>query len=285
MNNIPNQLAIVVNTYSRDESLRNCLKSIETSISNSRVPIIVIHQLGFPKVDNVIQEYSTLVSRVTTVSGLNRTALENINHNRYCGYKVAFEDFRAKWVFAIEEDVVLSKDAFKFVVRMLERYEKNPFFRGINLGSREPRQGSLLLSYSLLRYGMHGQASVIGSRTWRYIQRRKVYRDFSNHGFDWLIERHLKSGFMVTPNLSRSLDTGWDGTHMPGDRNDAYFAEMRESFVGDTHVSSDYVKRDLQHRWRDDVEIYRSYKTPIFLVKNWWKRQKHSLKVYLDSAR
>lgn len=54
---------------------------------------------------------------------------------------------------------------------------------------------------------------------------------------------------------------------MSVDKNHAYFAEMRESFVGDTHVSNDYVKRDLQHRWRNDVEIYKSYKTPIFLVK------------------
>lgn len=280
-----NKIVIIVNAYSRDKSLRNALNSIKESVGNAQIPLVVILQSGFPSVSGVIEEYLPLISDVKIVSGANRTPLENINYNRYLGYEIAFVTYSADWVMAIEEDVEISGDAYNFVKTMVDRFKNNPFFRGVNLGSREPFEEDLLNTYSLLRYGMHGQASVIGVKTWNYVQRRRIVDQFSSHGFDWLIEKHLKTGFMVTPNLSRSLDTGWDGTHMPGDSNDPYFAEIRSSFVGDIQTSKNYVRRDLHHRWRDDVEIYKVYKTPAFLFRTWWKRLKHASKVYLETAR
>jgi hypothetical protein len=131
---------------------------------------------------------------------------------------------------------------------------------------------------------MHGQASVIGRRTWTYIARHQISKKFSSHGFDSLIEKHLKIGFMVTPNLSRSLDSGWDGTHMPNDMNDKYFLEMRESFVYDLQPPREYFRRDILHRWRTDIEVYRFHKTLKYLFLVNWFRFKHELKTYLKST-
>ena len=55
------------------------------------------------------------------------------------------------------------------------------------------------------------------------------------------IEFYLKSGFMVTPNLSRDLDFGWGGTHAPLDSMHPHYVKMRESWIGDNkHKILDY---------------------------------------------
>jgi hypothetical protein len=200
------------------------------------------------------------------------------------GYQIAFNEYNADWVIAIEEDVILSKDAISFVSYILNKYIKSRFFRGKNFGSREPFSPDLIGTFSLLRYGMHGQGSVIGRKTWDFIRRRRIEKKFSTHGFDSLIEQHLKLGFMVTPNLSRSLDTGWDGTHMPSDKNDSYFTEMRGSFVGDIDVTPNYRQLNLLHRWREDLEIYKLHKTLRFVLRSKWYAFKHEIKSYLGSA-
>jgi hypothetical protein len=284
MNRHSSPIAIIVNAFSRAESLEKCLDSILESVGEAKIPLILIHQTGHLDVENVILHYSPFISTVRTVTSVNRTALENINHNRLLGYEVAFNEFRAEWVLAIEEDVLISGDAVRFISHMIERYENYRFFRGINLGSREPFDLNLISTYSRLRYGMHGQASVIGKRTWNYINRRNIKARFSTHGFDSLIEVHLKCGFMVTPNLSRSLDTGWDGTHMPSDSNDLYFEEMRASFVGIQATSRSYYCRNILHRWREDLEVYSVYRTPKFLLLSRWNTLKHKVKFYFSSA-
>jgi hypothetical protein len=285
MKSTSSSLVIIVNAFSRAESLERCLASIQNSTANFDIPIVVIHQRGSREVEQVLLDHSSLISHVRLVNGQGRTPLENINHNRLLGYQIAFNDYKADWVIAIEEDVVLSKDAISFVRFVLDRYVKNRFFRGINFGSREPFSADLIDTYSLLRYGMHGQGSVIGRRTWDFIIRREIENRFSTHGFDSLIEQHLKLGFMVTPNLSRSLDTGWDGTHMPDDKNDSYFTEMRESFVGDIDAPSSYQQLDLLHRWREDLEVYKLHKTPRFVLRSKWYELKHEIKKsYLRSA-
>lgn len=277
-----NNFVIIVNAFSRAASLRNCLESIKHANEDFKIPVVIILQLGFPEVSEVITYYSSDISLIKTIDGIGRTPLENINHNRLVAYEIGFNDFMADWVIAIEEDVLVSKDSLNFITFAVEKYRNDPFFRGVNLGSREPFDDSLFNTYSKLRYGMHGQASVIGKRTWNYIERKQVFKKFSKHGFDSLVELHLRSGFMVTPNLSRSLDTGWDGTHMP-EKNDNYFTEIRASFVGKHSNPSEYIRRDINHRWRDDIEIYSLYRLPLVLILAKWNSLKHRIKCHLGS--
>lgn len=284
MKSTSNSLVIIINAFSRAESLERCLASIQISSTNFEIPVVVIHQLGSTEVGEILLDYSSFISQVRPVNGEGRTPLENINHNRLLGYQIAFDEYNADWVIAIEEDVILSKDAINFASYTLDRFAKNHFFRGINFGSREPFSPQLIGTFSLLRYGMHGQGSVIGRKTWNYIVKRRIEKNFSTHGFDSLVENHLKTGFMVTPNLSRSLDTGWDGTHMPSDKNDDYFIEMKESFVGENEAPRQYHQLDLLHRWREDIEVYKLHKTLRFILRTNWYSLKHRIKSYLTSA-
>jgi len=285
MNKSLNKGVILVNTYSRANSLKKCLESIETSNENFGYPVVIVHQEGFSEVALTLNDFSSTIDKIIRVNGDDKSPLENINTNRYLGYQICFNEFAADWVLAIEEDVEIAKDAIRFCSEMTWKYSGNIFFRGINLGSREKFEESISTTYSRQRYGLHGQAAVITRGTWKGISQRRIWRKFSTHGFDSLIEFQLKTGFMITPNNSRSLDTGWDGTHLPANQNDAYFVEIAESFVGFHEIDiSEYTEKGMQHNWRSDIELYKFHKTPFFIVNTQWNNLKHKIKFALANS-
>lgn len=104
----------------------------------------------------------------------------------------------------------------------------------INLGSVEPLDVGLLDSYSLIRYRIHGPASVLSRRTWSKLLLSPIATRSPGGHFDSAVEAFLKRLFMVTPNNSRYLDSVSGGTHAPVETEDGYFSLIRQSWVGVT---------------------------------------------------
>lgn len=274
--------AILINAFSRSKSLNACLESIEVANRDFKLPIFVIFQTGFSEVKAVLENHNHVIKKVVEVDGNGRTALENINWNRYLGYEILFNIENQDWVIAIEEDVAIAPDSIKMALEIYNTYSANRAFRGINFGSREPFDFTDSKTYSLLRYGLHGQASLLPKSSWRKFSHKRMKKKFSTHGFDSLIEFTLKKGFMVTPNHSRSLDMGWDGTHVPSDSSDPYFVEMAASYVGDKVISTGpYILKPIQHRWRDDIKIFRHEETFNFVLSARYYLLKHQVKRHL----
>jgi hypothetical protein len=277
-----NRGAILVNTFSRAESLKKCLESIQKANKDFSFPVFIVLQNGYPEVKEVLKAQEHAIKKIVEVEGGNRTPLENINWNRYLGYEILFDDEKFDWVIAIEEDVAIAPDALKFATQIVDRYSQDPSFKGINFGSREPFNLKNSNTYSLLRYGLHGQASLLPKSSWNKFPHKRMKRKFSTHGFDSLIEFNLKMGFMVTPNLSRSLDMGWDGTHVPSDSSDPYFVEMAASYVGDRIPNFEaYELHSINHQWRSDIRIYRRNETLSFIIQTKYYLMKHFIKKLL----
>lgn len=252
---------ILVNIYSRNVEAKRCLNHIFKANQSLNFPILVVHQVGNPRVSQMIKTYRHRIKYLIEVDGKNLSALENINRNRILGYSIGFDWINCDWVLAVEEDTLISKDSIFFVEQMFNSYHDKLFFRGINLGSREPFQSDLLATYSLLRYGIHGQASAITRKTWDHFDKKTLLQKSPSVPFDSQIENYLKSGFMVTPNLSRYMDIGWNGTHAPKDRQSTYYTELKNSYVKNFDVRQNaYFRKDMSHSWRNDVEIYKIYK-------------------------
>ena len=250
--------AILVATFARPIQLDKCLKSIFCQIENKPHPVVVLHQTGSSDVSKVLARYSDKIARKFELEPLGGSALENINLNRILGYEFCFKFLQCDWVLAIEEDVEVSSDALRFVEEMYERYHKRALFRGINLGSMEPFSEEMSNSYSLLRYGLHGQAAAISRRTWERFNVDYLVRSSKVAALDGQMELLLKSGFMVTPNNSRFVDTGWNGTHAPKDSNDPYYVRLRKSWVGSRVPSTvTYVRSEVEHSWRSDCRSFK----------------------------
>ena len=255
---------ILVNAFSRNESLRNCLESIVDSNLNDDFPLIVVFQVGHSEVEKVIQQFRSSITLLVEVPGNYSTPLENINMNRILGYQIAFDHLKLDWLLGVEEDAVLSPDAITFVKFTNEMYFHNFYFRGVNLGSFHPHKPELYEQFGKIRFGLHGQAGSITRKTWDHFNLKKLIKNSKNIALDAQMEFYLRTGFMATPIISRFVDTGWDGTHMPKDPEDQYFHRLRESFgPGVPKIDLKYKLTFQKPSWREDAKVFSPLKTPL----------------------
>lgn len=229
---------------------------------------VLVCQTGHTDVASVVREYEDEFDLVMRLKPQHKTALANINQNRLIGTSICFDLLGSDIVLGIEEDTMIAYDALKFIDQVFLRYQSKIGFRGINLGSHEPRTTENINTYSLLRFGLHGQAGVITSKTWRNLSIKKIRKNITTEGYDSWMEYYLKSGFMVTPNASRLLDRGWIGTHMPLDSTHPYFEKQINSWVGTTAFDiRDFVRKDVEHSWRKDAVIFKMRHSVFFFLR------------------
>jgi hypothetical protein len=186
--------SITLVTYSRHKELEACLNAINIARQSRDIPLIVVHQKGFPKVSEVIRKWEDSIDILVTTSAQGSTALENINLNGLLSREIAFKWLMSDWSIGIEEDTVISPDSINFVYHCFEKYNKNPFFRGVNLGSKNPYSKEHEGSYNLVSYGVQGQASMLTQKTWNHFDIKKFYRKISKSGLDSMMEHFVKSG-------------------------------------------------------------------------------------------
>jgi glycosyltransferase involved in cell wall biosynthesis len=268
---------VVVSTFNRPEHLDRCLNSIVTATGFDDYNLVVLFQKGSHDVLKVLERYQESIDFLCTVNGENKSPLHNINWNRYSTYEIAFNLFNAEFVLGVEDDTVISSDALVFCDEIYAKYKDNRKFRGINLGSFEAPDNTQPNTFSILRYGLHGQAGVITQRVWSSFSSGGIPGNIATEPLDSMLELRLKTGFMVTSNRSRYLDTGWGGTHAPASQDDDYFVNLRKSWVGDEPGVNQFFENNIRHSWRKDAILYRtrdSLAAYLRLLKYWVKNFK-----------
>lgn len=260
--------AIVVFAFARAQLLRDCIQSILSADGSQNWLKVLVLQVGHAEVEEVVREFEANFDLVLRLKAQHQTALGNINQNRITGTSICFDLLGSDIVLGIEEDTMIGYDALCFIDQMVERYHSNKAFRGINLGSLEPKTEENFYSYSLLRFGLHGQAGALTRKTWEKFSPKELLGDISREGWDSKIEYQLKTGFMATPNASRFLDRGWAGTHAPSDSMHPYFEKQRLSWVGrDPITSSKFLRMDVRHSWRIDAVNFRLRDSVFFIIR------------------
>jgi len=260
--------SIVIFAYSRKELLEQSIQSVLNATSSAEWNKILVLQEGFPEVFELVLEHKQYFDSILFTKPKRKTTLGNINDNRILGTSIGFTHFNSQCVLGIEEDTKIAKDSLDFIAEMCKRYGHRRAFRGINLGSIEQQSEITKSSYSLLRYGLHGQAGAITRNTWMKLDLERLYRNIETEGWDSVFEFTLKTGFMVTPNASRSLDRGWAGTHSPTDPNHPHYVKMEKSWIAEYSGSpSSYIHADLLHSWRKDAVIFKKINSlPYHLI-------------------
>jgi hypothetical protein len=240
--------AILLNAFSRPEQIKDCLESLFDANSKANHPVVVVYQKGNKESKKVLNDFGDLITHQLEIQGLFSSSLPNINFNRVLGYQFCFDWLGADWVLAVEEDVVISPDTVNFIEQVLKIESDKLFFRGINLGSRISSSKDVS-TYSRLRFGLHGQCSVLTRKTWNHFQVARLLKNSIKKPFDSQIENYLRRGYMATPNRSRFVDSGWNGTHAPSDPNHEYFRELGESFVNTSDQMTIYSHDQALHWW------------------------------------
>jgi hypothetical protein len=266
------KIGVLVNAFARTTELYECLSSVLAATQKVTDTRLIIHQEGIDESMKVTNQFRNSFD-VKFVIPASNNALDCINRNRILGLEILFDEVKVDAVLGIEDDVEISKDSGEFCKSILEQYYGDRNFRGINLGSRNAKSDNLeeLNTFSLIRYGLHGQAGLITRQTWRYIREKKLGVK-STSGFDAQIEGYLKTGFMATSNYSRYLDRGYDlhATHANRNPNDISFLGIAESYVGRNFVPKChvYTLNQLNHlSWRSDAKAYIPIENLAFWIK------------------
>jgi hypothetical protein len=199
------------------------------------------------------------ISQLIEVDGSSRNTEENINYNRGLGMKKIFEEFDCDFVITLEDDAIVKNTAFDFCFLAAEEFGSNSRFRGVNFGSRIPYVRDLEFTYSKLRYGCHGPASMVSKKVWKKFKLDGIGVKSGKIAWDGWVEAYMKTGFMITPNLSMYMDLGILGTHTSDFTNDSYFVDLQNSFVDSIDNCSKINLFQQVHSWRSDSIAYKRY--------------------------
>lgn len=260
--------SIVIFSYARADLLRDCIQSVLNAKDSKSWKKVLIWQEEYNDVYQVVEEFRPFFDFVIITKPQQLTVLGNINQNRVVGTTLCFDILGSEYVLGIEEDSMIGFDSLIFIDEMVKKFHSVKAFRGVNLGSLEKIETTSIGDYSLIRFGLHGQAGVLTRDTWKKIKIKKLLQNISVEGWDSRIEFITKSGFMVTPNASRLLDRGWIGTHAPTDSEHPYFKSMEASWVGTNEYEIPvYRQRNVIHSWRVDAVPYRRRDSLAFLIR------------------
>ncbi len=261
---------IVIFCHSRALLLDKCLSSVKKAYGVDDWQVVVIHQIGNFDVDKVLNKHKAIIHTLVRSRPKFREPLGNINYNRILGSKYAFEFLDADYVLGIEEDNLISRDSLLFVESVYELHKHDKAFRGINLGSIEYDKTISNTGYSLLRFGLHGSAGALTRRTWNYIKRHGLWEfDLDNPCLPWdaQIEFYLKSGYMVTPNITRNLDLGYSGTFAPSAKDNYFVSNKKSWYKNKSNEDSVFERIQIKHAWRRDAVAYKKRHGVFYFVR------------------
>lgn len=256
---------VVLLAYSRPTLLHGCLTSLYGANNSDRTVKILVLQPGNADVERLISSHADERTIIVQSPARGNSPIQRMMNNFWLGIEVALAQPKCDWIMSIEEDSLISADALDFVDDMHIRYGAHKHFRGVNLGSVET-DAALRGTYSLLRYGFMGHSGALPRRHWDLAHRLLRKGALRHSPFDCEVEALLKTGYMVTPNLSKSMNFGWiGGTHVTDEPSvRAHFDRMRISWDIKDH-SGPYRRRDVAHRWRLDSVPYRLRDDPRYL--------------------
>lgn len=262
---------ISIITHNRPELLQKSIESVLYAVKGRDVPIYVIWQQPddstIESTRQVIDKYIDHFKRIEIQQKKYSIPEDNIDAARLKALEIAFLDPSIKYAVVIEDDVCLADDAFDFIESVIAKHGTKIAFRGVNFGSKEVKGSAN--GYSKNRYGIHGPASVISRKTWKNSGLANFGEKSLPRTWDGYIEPYLKTGFMVTPNLSRYIDFGAGGTHSKLSNKD-YFNGLQNSFEvlsKSEKTASEYFHEQILHTWRFDSKAYFPFSNPYYLFR------------------
>lgn len=259
-------LAVSIITYRRSQLLDLCLGSLENAMVKQTHPVYIIIQDASQEDMDVLRKYERLISEIVHTRSDGLHVEELINRNRILAWELPLIQKGHQYVLCLEDDAEVSADIFEFTWKVLEQNSGSKHFWGINYGSFEKPEDCG--SYSKLRFGLHGPASLISQTSLKKFQIKTLQRFAGSIPWDGWIEPIVKKGFVVTSNVARYKDNGEGGTHTSAANNSEYFTKLNESFVyGQVRSNTEYRNINIEHSWRKDCIAYKNNEKTNWYLK------------------
>lgn len=245
---------IMLLVYNRPEKTKKVLQNLQKLHNIKHHTLLVIRQNGSEDVARLVDRIDWIKTHhLVTDYPENLSVKFKINANMRLGITHAFEELQSEYVIIVEDDLLLGYDFLAFCEAMHREYADSQLFRGVNAFSREPFRDANLFHYGKFIFGV-GKGWSINRNMWRKLSTRWPM-GIDQH-FDHLIEPWIRTGFVIMPYCSRSVDIGWGkgSNHTPFEATDEYYVSMKKSWVGDSSFEPmPYVLDDnLPFHWRSD---------------------------------
>lgn len=266
----------VIFTHSRANLLEQSIENFLGAEEKNGWSLVVVQQAGSPEIDRVLKDFEKEIGLLVRFNDIGKGVLGNINYSRLMGSSIAFDLLGSQIVLGIEEDTKISKDALFFIEQMQKKYGKKKRFRGVNLCSLLPLDDDLKSSYSILRFGLSGQAGAINRKTWEKFDLDSLLRNIGEEEWASRIEPIMKTGFIIHPNNSRLYDQGWGGYSSSAlNSSSQSFITQHASWVGNyVPEGKDYLHKDMTGVWRSDAIPYKSWHNFYFdFRRKLWARK------------
>lgn len=267
---------VVIFTHARANLLEQSIQNFLTAEEKDGWSLVIVQQAGSSEIDRVLGDFESEIDLLVRFSDIGQGVLGNINYSRLIGTSMAFDLLGAQVVLGVEEDTKISKDALVFIQKMQIKYGKRKRFRGVNLCSLLPLDDNLKNSYSILRFGLSGQAGAINKNTWRRFDLAFLLRNIGAEEWASRIEPIMKTGFTIHPNNSRLYDQGWGGYSSAAlDSSSHSFLTQHASWVGDyVPEGKNYLHKNMTGVWRSDAIPYKPWHNFYFdFRRKLWARK------------
>ena len=126
-------IATLLIGHSRQEHLAKVLKSLNDSDRPLDSPLLIYLQDSPREVIDLVTNFHIVNKTIITSDGFNFKSTEQaINHNIFNGLKYVFDNFDVDACLVLEDDIVISPDAYSFFIGIFDKYKLEKRFRGVN---------------------------------------------------------------------------------------------------------------------------------------------------------
>jgi len=246
---------IFILTYERTWHLTKTIKSLEKAQGLKDFNILFLVQGKNEEILTICHDFKVNRKSIYTVNPPDEwESFKKINANMRTGLKISFEILKSPWVVILEEDIEIAPDALDFFRLCEEQFGEVENYRATNSFSRMifKESGFGNQNYVRLNFGV-GWGWALNDRNYKAIS--EIWTGFENEHWDGLLEPYFRTGFVVNPWLSRSLNRGLDGSGANTGIQDKLFYEIRKSFEQNLNLNGPSL-RLIENRalfdWRDD---------------------------------
>jgi hypothetical protein len=244
-------IATLLICHSRQEHLAKVLEALNDSDRPLNSPLLIYSQDSPRQVIDLVTNFHIVNKTIVTSDGFNfKSTKQAINHNMFNGLKYVFDNFDVDACLVLEDDIVVSPDAYSFFIGIFDKFKFEKRFRGVNGFSVEVNPDISSRDYVRVNYGL-GWGWAISRKTFNFLC--KYWTGLENEHWDFLLEPYIRTGFVVVPIRSRILNIGFDST-ATHTKNDFQLG-MRIFDSYKTKVSQkqkEFCESSASYNWRID---------------------------------
>ncbi len=261
--------AILIINYERDKIFYQTLNNILNIVKKENYKIIVVHQDGSKKSKRKLLKYKQKVKLIFTSYPKNWHPFKKNAYNYIKGSRFCFENLKCDICHFIEDDLILSKDFFKFSEHVLDKYRHDKKFFAFNAFSKQTYDKSNINLYSKFIYGI-GKGWSLNKNKWNIVKKlwNKKFLNIKHPAVDGPIETYIKKykNFVVMPICSRVYEIPSNGLNLKKKTDKNYLISLKQSFVRENYKKEDYKYTFFtDYKWRKDCIKYKGYHFHAFL--------------------